>query len=232
MAFYSALGLAPSDDFHTFMTTKMPGTKILTGDYKLYDLCFSPHFFPHVARVIRSMAAGRALHDEIINEDDYIRTVLLKRLQWMRLQYGSEIFEPGSSHPSGSVLTTLINIIGNVILFSYGLAKMLNIDPVYIDDFVLMLFLGDDSFVAVKHGENYDVKVLVDAIAACGFLLTGTSKSGLPVWHSPYSPNMGTRSEYTFLGRHFTCLDAVLEFDRVVKILKFCETSSMLIKQP
>jgi len=226
MAVHSALGIDPDSAYivheQSFKGFKNP--KVFTADFDGMDISFCPEFSILVARVIRSVCAGRVLSSGIVSTEDFIRAVLLRRLMFYRMQVGDDILEPKTGHPSGSFLTTLINIVAGLILFCYGLSKMLGCSYDDVWKYAFLILLGDDSYIVVENGDKYDLQVLVDAIADCGFVLTAADKSKNFRWFEPFvwTPN-NTRSEYDFLGRCFTNGPGVLQIDRLSKMMMFCE---------
>jgi hypothetical protein len=230
---HSALGLEPSDGrkLHDWLLRGLKNPKILTADFKKQDQSFSPDFFILVERILRSIALGYVVGDDVVNEDDFIRKCLIRRLAFNRLLVGRTIVEPKGGHPSGSFLTTLFNIICDIICFTDGLSVMMNCTPEEIDEYIRMVFLGDDSTVAVEEAEKYDPHVLVNCAAEYGFTITSNDKLGELRWEEPYDYEK-SRSEYTFLGRHFTESVSVLELDRLSKMMQFCEVRRVLEVYP
>jgi len=224
IAVNSALGLDPSDfaKLHDYLLGDFKDPWILTADYSKMDQCFNPMFLSLVNRVIRSIALGRPVGDEVVSDDDYVRSVLLRRLAFNRLMIGNEVIEPKAGHPSGSCLTTVFNIVADQIIFTYAFWEMIGGNLEDIDSRMRCVFLGDDSIVCCDRGNQLDLNTLQKCANDCGFTLTGADKTAPLSWVRPYRGET-SRSEYNFLGRFFTHTDGVLDIDRLSKMLQFSE---------
>jgi len=233
MLIHSALGLEPCDGrtLHNALLEGLKNPKVLVADYKKQDQSFSPAFFTLVERIIRSIAVGYVVGDEVVDENDYIRKVLIRRLAFSRLLIGREMVEPKGGHPSGSFLTTIFNIVCQIIHFTDGFSVMYNCLPEEVDSFVRMFFLGDDSVAAAHEADKYDPNIISKCAAESGFVITGNDKLTGLAWVEPYD-YCEPRSTYTFLGRHFTRSVSVLELSRLSKMMQFCEVRRVLDVYP
>jgi len=229
IAVNSALGIEPEDfrQMHDWLLGEFKDPWILTADYSKMDQCFNPLFFTLVNRVVRSIALGRAVGDEVVSDDDYVRQVLLRRLAFNRLMVGSEIIEPKAGHPSGSCLTTVFNIVADQIIFTYAFWEMLGCSLEEVDSKMRCVFLGDDSIVCCEKGNKLDLRILQRCANECGFILTGADKQSELAWTRPYD-YCAKRSEYNFLGRYFTESCGVLDIQRLSKMLQFAEERRFL----
>jgi len=221
---FSALGVDPAmyGQLHELMCEVKNGSAAFF-DYKKMDQSFTPLFVQLCGKILRSMSIGKWVGDDVHGEDDYIRAVLITRLAFNRLLVGTEIIEPKGGHPSGSALTSILNIVASILLFTYGLSKMIGVPFDEVFDKVFMLFLGDDSVLVVENASKYDMKVFTDSILNCGFTLTAGDKVSEMRWESLEDLSKVRRSSYEFLSRNFTETEGVLSIDRLAKMMVFCE---------
>jgi len=233
VAVHSALGLDPSHygEIHKMMENMKNGS-LAMFDYKKMDQSFTPKFMALVSKIIRSIAIGFWVGDEIHSAEDYIRSVLLYRLSFSRLLVGKEIIEPKGGHPSGSALTTIINIVADILVFTYSISKMTGKSFEEVLEEVFMLFLGDDSVVCMEDAESYDLRIVVETARKIGFTLTAGDKSECMRWEKLANFDRVSRSEYEFLSRAFTKTDGVLSMERLPKMMMFCEEHRALETVP
>lgn len=240
LLFFSALGMDPENGFEALydqMAEKGEGAQVLTADFTFMD----GHVDPRMIRLITAFFSliypsdgqTRTVDPLLppLDRDGFMRYRLLRRIAWCVLLVKDAYVEPGRMHPSGSFLTSIINYLVQVLLWSAAFAHVLEIDPYLVLDEFFMQFLGDDSLIVIpKKYAHVDLELVRLFIKSQGFLITGDVKAQdiqlRPVWdkRSPLP------SSYMFLRRRFGCtrdgrVVGLLEPDSIEKILCFTESS-------
>lgn len=223
-AAFSAFGVPPEEfkKIHDIFVQEM--LFVAAFDFEGMDQSFFTEILGVITEIIvRICCLDKVDQNRVASK---IRRTLIKRLASAPFIFGGDEVRFDVAHPSGSFLTAILNHFADLIVFVYSLSKVLKISPATVMRTINMLFLGDDSLIASR--ERYDPKLLFKYAKELGFTLTSSTKSDdlslEPVWE----PKYGTKSTYTFLGRHFTVAGGALGLDRLNKTLPFAYTGKML----
>lgn len=240
LAYCSALGIDPHKwtQFSEILFER--AVAILTADFQYMDGSFSPIIGQLCAWFIISIYGNegsefRFVHPDIppLNRDNFIRWSLIDRLMRYRTIFGDEEVCPERSHPSGSFLTTILNIVWQIIMWfwifcsfhSMSVPGSTPIDSVPgIRKKYRNAFLGDDSVIAALTDCFPSAEFIVAEARRLGFTLTGSVKDQPIKWQNPWT---GVAcSDFTFLSRKFCSLNGhvvgLLVPDRMFKMLLFC----------
>jgi len=236
---FSALGLSPEDYGH--MHDGSFKRKIMVGDFKHFDQSFVSFIMREIFKVITTWYGNDGLTRVVdpnlppLNRDNFMRWRLFERLMRFKCLVGEEVVQFLLMHPSGSFLTTVINIIAQSLLwtdiFLYSVGEGF-------EDRSTQLFLGDDSFVTCEEECAPAPSFITARMLDVGFEITSDKKDSPLSWVGSWDPLPGTVSEYKFLSRHFArSLDSKLDFpedvvgvltpDRLLKMLHFSDKKKM-----
>lgn len=231
LAYCSALGIDPADwtQFAEIMFEEVE--KILAMDFWYMDGCFTPYVLAIIGAFMIGMygndpRGGRRVSPYLppLDRNNYVRWVLLERMMFHVISVGPELFVPSRSHPSGSFLTTILNILWQIIMWHFLFCLWAcKDDPVAaIPDVVRryrLAFVGDDSLISAR-GHVPPVDWLISNAASLGFKITPSEdKKGVAEWFSPWVNGV---SEFSFLSRFFantgSTVVGLLSPDRLLKM--------------
>jgi len=240
LAVCSALGLS-QEDFGA-IHEHLSHSNILAADFSGFDQSFTPRFMKLVARVILSFYPNtdpitRVVDPDLppLDRDNFMRYRLLKRLFNFKAFVGGEVAQFGIMHPSGSFLTTIINIIGQMLIWVDAFL-VAGVPLCSFWEEVKMVFLGDDSLIATR--SKLDLDAVIARIKVQGFVVTSDVKDHPLSYYERWDPMSGTISEYKFLSRHFassvdqSCIYGVLCSDRLLKSLAFTDYKNAVLNLP
>lgn len=234
LAVHSALGVNP-DQYGEIHSMIKPGNKVGAGDFAGFDKSFKGKMKYAVAKTILMYYPNDGPTRQVdpnlppLNRANFIRYKLLLRIFHFKVAYGEEVGQFLISHPSGSFLTTIINIICQTILWTEILIPF---DPE--SDYQ---FLGDDSVVTGDAEKLPSAEYVTQRMSDLGFEITSDIKDQPFQWVNPWNGQIGTRSSYKFLSRYFAAMPdgsvyGLLDPERLLKMLHFSDKKKMVENFP
>lgn len=240
LSYCSALGIDPAD-WSAMSHILFDGKKhALTADFKYMDGSFSPIVGQLCAYFIiclygnESSGDRRKVHSCLpaLTKDNFARWLLIDRLMNYRTVYQTEEAVPNRSHPSGSFITTLLNIVWQIIMWHYVIQKttghsLVDIRRKHFD----FAFLGDDSVITTSLRVPPSPAKLEQEAKELGFTITSSEKDKNIEWYPSW--NLKGKTDYLFLSRHFSCnsegvICGLLTPERMFKMLCFCSNPSKI----
>lgn len=234
LAYCSALGLAPENWEGIWEFVLKDATGVLAADFSYMDGSFTPEIIHLVGYFILCLYPNDgeekrtvSPHLPPLNRDNFIRWVLLDRIANHRVSVQGAEFVPNRSHPSGSFLTTILNIGWQIIMWHFAFCAVSGRSLDEVMEKISCVFLGDDSLIATR-GLECDPAALTDVAAKMNFTITSATKDAPLSWHRPWDPS-GGKSEFMFLSRHLvkaagndvSGVIGLLTPDRMFKMLLF-----------
>ncbi len=238
---HSALGVSQQEYGHLHANIT-PKRKVMTGDFDKFDQSFSARVIALGTRLIllwyknKPGAPTRVVDPNLppLDRDNFMRYRLLLRLAHFKALVGDEICQFLVSHPSGSFLTTILNIIIQSILWEGTFLELIGDEH---EDHTSVNCLGDDSIASCDEDLCPPAESIAAYMKLHGFTITSDTKDGPPVWQDPWIMTPGTWSDYKFLSRFFGCqrymhdeVEAtvgLLDPDRLLKMLHFSDIKHM-----
>ncbi len=242
LAYCSALGLSPCDfgHIHNFLSEAGP-CRIIAADFKYMDGSFTQYhllcvlaFWLELAREATSQVAT---HHHIFGDLSSMRWLIVavfERLCNFIMLYEDILFMPQVSHPSGSFITTIVNVTMQIILWTRVLTIVSGWSVEEVRRRVRMVFLGDDSVVAIPDDMRIEGSI-TEEFAKCGFVVTGGDKLS-DIVLEPLWSGKGV-SEYEFLSRRFArtkdgAVIGLLDPSKVKRIISFCDKGKFVDNMP
>lgn len=244
LLFCSALGISPSEFpiIHEHLSQVGSGGVVVAADFQDMDmhateedlLCCLLFWFglrgydkSPDKRVVDSMFPALA-------HADFVRFRLVRRLAHFIFVYRKYAIAPGQMHPSGSFLTTIINITLQILTWSKAYSLVLGVPVEQFYSEARMVFLGDDSLIALpaKWG-GVDLQRVTSAMETMGFIITSDVKTEPLRVKKLWDEGL---SDYSFLSRRFatTALgpEAPLDPVRCRKIVCFVAKNKEIENMP
>jgi hypothetical protein len=246
LLFCSALGLAP-DDFpliHEHLSAVGPGGFVVAADFTDMDMHVSEEdllvclLFWFQLRGYDNGPVRRKVDPLYppLSRSDFLRYRIVRRLANYIYIYRNRFVAPGQGHPSGSFLTTIINITLQILTWSRAYSLVLGISVEQFFSQTRMVFLGDDSLIALPaHFAHVDMPKIRSTMLQMGYVITGEVKTAPPVLQNMWD-GQGL-SDYSFLSRRFFrrpdgTIVAPLDPERCRKMVCFVDPKHELENMP
>lgn len=204
----------------------MTGDKQVFGyDYSKYDLKFSPNVLRKAYELLIEFARIKGYSEEQLK----VMRVIAKDMANPFISWNGTLLSTSSLHPSGNVLTTIVNSIVNVLLVrSYFYEySMVNPEQAF-SDFVGLISYGDDGLGSIKNEirDNINFTGYQKWLETINMKATHPKKDGstdfsegemdflkrIDVYHSQLGYTVGALEEASIL-KSLYCRRRVKEFD-------------------
>lgn len=221
----AATGLSPQDYGAIHMlSNKFKDPVVLTADIEFMDGSCNPYLLERIC-VLFNMWYTKNVDSAGMDRNSIIRLILTKRMATTPVQFSTHVIQPQIAHPSGSFITTALNIAILLVLW-------VDIFQAYhgcsYDEAVALfasVFLGDDSTIYTDRSTAPTPEFIIQRAHKHGFKITSEDKTSPLVWHEVWRSGV---SDYTFLSRHFAVAGSrivgLLTPERLFKMLDWVES--------
>jgi len=143
-------------------------------DYSHFDGSNSPELLNEILWIINSWYTHHGM-----GQHNHIRTILFEEISDFWYIRDNVLIQMGSSLPSGSYLTLLVNCLTNKVLLRYAFYR--NFEHLKYNDYMIDIVQGDDNVVAVhcELAEQFTPIHIAEGVAELGFTITLGDKTSV-----------------------------------------------------